>query len=126
MRDCLEHWTQAEVVPRDLRMNLHHENIALGLAADQVLPAQRVGKDHYPSHLQFARFLLTLPDQGAVFTRRADLIGPAYRMTVKAIEEGYLQAEINDMTGKTIIKPTEKLEALVYATRPTDEEVINS
>ncbi len=87
MRDCLDHWTQADVAPRDLRLSLHYEKLALGLAADEVLPNKRMG-DNYASHLHFARFLTVLPEEGAVFTRRADLIGPAYRLIIKAIKQG--------------------------------------
>lgn len=123
MADCLQYWASAELVPTDLRIQLHHESICLGLYADYVLPGKRSGLN-YENHLKFVRFLVILPDEGAVFTRRSDLIGPAYRLIRSAIKQGYLEAEMDDQTGKTVVMPTAKLGDLISRTKPTDEELI--
>ena len=125
MNDLRDIWDSAIVATSDLRMNLHHEGIALGLKADGVLPTAR-DNQHYGLHLRFVRALCLIPDEGAVFSRYVSRLGQAYRFTVDAIDAGFLDAELDQNTGKTIVKPSEKLKQLVMLAVPSDAEVINA
>ncbi|WP_132694804.1 hypothetical protein [Rhodovulum steppense] len=124
MKDTHDFWIDSERLPEDLFSTVHSEKVALALHADGVLPAPR--ETFYGLHLRFVRFLISLPEESVRFTRRLDLLGPAYLYINKAIKQGYLTTSKDQETGKILVAPSKKLKDLIQRTEPTDAEVISA
>ena len=101
--------------PSSVQATDMHTYIASALYADDTLPMKR-SSQNYSQHLQFIRFMLSIPSDGCYFSiSREAGVSTLTGYIQSAINNGWLMQCYNVTDGKRMVKRSKKLDALVVA-----------
>ena len=113
---AIDQWKDVAKPTDDELELLWHTNLCSVLYSDDSLPISR-SEQHYARHLQYVRFLVSLPSEGVELTisrERGSSTLTAYCQA--AILNGWLEEAYDPKNGRRIISPSEKLDSLLVLT----------